>query len=57
MGEADLVIIWWNEREGNKLSVLVSTLEAGVQEVIKAYKARWQDEVSHRLLKQNFGFE
>ena len=57
VGEADLVIIWWNEREGNKLSVLVSTLEAGVQEVIKAYKARWQDEVSHRLLKQNFGFE
>ena len=57
VGNADLVIIWWNEREGNKLSVLVSTLKAGVQEVIKAHKARWQDEVSHRLLKQNFGFE
>jgi len=57
VGEADLVIIWWEERKGNKLSVLVSTLETEVQEVIKVHKARWQDEVSHRLLKQSFGFE
>ena len=36
-----------------KLSILVSTIAAGVQELIKAYKARWGLEVMHRTLRQN----
>ncbi|WP_297557150.1 transposase [Meiothermus sp.] len=38
-----------------KLIVLFSTLPTGVQEVIAAWKARWDLERVHRLLKQNLG--
>ena len=57
VGEADLIIIWWRKEQGNTLSVLVSSVESGVQGVIRIHKSRWQDEVGHRLLKQSFGFE
>ena len=40
-------------KTGFKLSVLVSTIAAGLQELIKAYKARWGLEVMHRTLRQN----
>ena len=57
VGKIDLVIMWWWKKEGYTLSALASTLKAGLQEVIKVHKARWRQEVYHRLLKQNFGFE
>lgn len=53
VGEVDLVIIWKAQGCGWHLSVLVSTVAAGVQEVVRAWDARWSQEVSHRLRKQN----
>lgn len=56
VGLVDLVIIWYANRHklGWKLCILVSTLkDHGVQALIKAFKARWGLEVSHRTLKQN----
>lgn len=53
VGEVDLVIIWKAQGYGWHLSVLISTVAAGVQEVIRAWDARWSQEVSHRLRKQN----
>lgn len=53
VGQLDLIIIWYPNGVGWKLSVLVSTIKAGVQELIRAFKARWGLEVMHRTLKQN----
>lgn len=53
VGEVDLLIIWKAQGYGWHLSVLISTLETGVQEVVRAWNARWSQEVSHRLRKQN----
>ncbi len=53
VGEIALIFIWYAHKTGFKLSVLVSTIEAGLQELIKAYKTRWGLEVMHRTLRQN----
>ena len=56
VGKVWLMIIWWRKGTGVELFVLVFTTEGiGVQEVIRAYKSRWGDEVMHRLAKQNLG--
>jgi len=54
VGELDLIIIWQAQGSGWRLSLLVSTIKAGVQDLLKAFKARWGLEVLHRTLKQNF---
>jgi len=53
VGEVDLLIIWKAQGYGWHLSVLISKVAAGVQEVVRAWNARWSQEVSHRLRKQN----
>ena len=53
VGMVDLIFLWFADEYGWKLSVLVSTVTAGVQELVKAYKSRWKLEVIHRSLKQN----
>lgn len=53
VGELDLLIIWKAQGYGWHLSVLISTVEAGVQEIVRSWNARWSQEVSHRLRKQN----
>lgn len=53
VGQLDLIVLWYPYGTGWKLSVLVSTIEAGLQELIRAFKARWGLEVMHRTLKQN----
>jgi len=53
VGVVDLVIIWKAQGHGWHLSALISTLKVGVQELIKAWDARWSLEVSHRTRKQN----
>ena len=56
VGLVDLIIVWFAhaKRAGWKLCLLVSTLkDHGLQALIKAFKARWGLEVSHRILKQN----
>ena len=55
VGELDLMVIWLPQQEGFKLIALFSTLKAGIQEVIATWKARWDLERVHRLLKQNLG--
>ena len=56
VGKVWLMIIWWRKGIGVELFVLVLTTEGiGVQEIIRAYKSRWGDEVMHRLVKQNLG--
>lgn len=56
VGAVELIIVWFAhaKRPGWKLCLLVSTLkDHGLQALIKAFKARWGLEVSHRILKQN----
>lgn len=53
VGQVDLSFIWYANNFGWKLSSLVSTLPAGVQEIIRAVKARWGLETMHRTLRQN----
>lgn len=53
VGKVDLLIIWKAQGYGWHLSVLISTVKAGVQEIVRAWNARWSQEVSHRLRKQN----
>ena len=53
VGIVELLIIWKAQGYGWHLTTLISTLKAGVQEVFKAWAARWSLEVSHRLRKQN----
>jgi hypothetical protein len=55
VGQLDVLLIWLPHKEGFKLIALFSTLQAGIQEVIAAWKARWDLERVHRLLKQNLG--
>ncbi len=55
VGELDLMIVWLPQKEGFKLIALFSTLQAGIQQIIAAWKARWDLERIHRLLKQNLG--
>ena len=44
----DLIVWKWQSR-GWQLTALVSTIEGGVQEVMRAWKSRWSLEVSHRI--------
>lgn len=53
MGPLDVLLAWLPHQEGFKLIALLPTLPTGVQEVIAAWKARWDLEHVHRLLKQN----
>ena len=53
VGVMDLLIVWKAQGSGWHFTTLISTLKAGVQEVFKAWSARWSLEVSHRLRKQN----
>ena len=53
VGAVELLIIWKAQGYGWHLSVLLSTITAGVQEIVQAWNARWSQEVSHRLRKQN----
>jgi hypothetical protein len=53
VGKLDLIFVWYPHTTGFTLSILVSTIKAGLQELIKAFKARWGLEVMHRLLRQN----
>lgn len=52
VGEVDLLIIWKAQGTGWYLSVLISTVDAGVQEIVSSWLARWSIEVSHRIRKQ-----
>lgn len=53
VGIVELLIIWKAQGFGWHLTTLISTLTAGIQEVFKAWSARWSLEVSHRLRKQS----
>ncbi|MDW8481304.1 MAG: transposase [Meiothermus sp.] len=55
VGPLDVLLIWLPQQEGFQLMALFSTLDAGIQEVLAAWKARWNLEQVHRLLKQNLG--
>lgn len=55
VSRVDLVIVWKKKGYGWECLALLSTLNAGVQEVLQAWKLRWELEKSHRLYKQNFG--
>jgi|FLYL01.1.fsa_nt_gi hypothetical protein len=54
VGRVDLVIVG-KKGYGLECFALLSTLQAGVQEVLQAWKLRWELEKSHRLYKQNLG--
>ena len=43
------LIVWKWQSRGWQLTALVSTIEGGVQEVMRAWKSRWSLEVSHRI--------
>ena len=53
VGVVQLLIVWKAQGFGWDLTTLISTLDAGVQEVFKAWSARWSLEVGHRLRKQS----
>ncbi len=53
VGVVELLIVWKAQGFGWHLTTLISTFKAGVQEVFKAWSARWSLEVSHRLRKQS----
>lgn len=53
VGKVDLIFVWYPHKTGFTLSILVSTIKAGLQELIRAFKARWDLEVMHRVLRQN----
>jgi hypothetical protein len=56
VGEVDLLIIWKAQGTGWYLSVLISTVTAGVQEIVLNWLSRWAIEVSHRIRKQALAF-
>jgi hypothetical protein len=56
VGKLDLIAIWYPHKTTWKLSLLISTIQAGLQELIAAFKARWGLEVIHRTIKQNLAF-
>lgn len=53
VGVVDLLLVWKAQGVGWHLTVLVSTLPGGVQAVMRAWNARWSQEVSHRTRKQS----
>jgi hypothetical protein len=52
VGVVQLLIIWKAQGYDWHLTTLISTLNAGIQEVFKAWSARWSLEVSHRSAPQ-----
>ncbi len=55
VGFLDLILIWKPQGHDFELMTLISTLEAGLQTILQAWKLRWDLEVAHRLYKQNLG--
>lgn len=55
VGELDLIVGWRRIGTERELFVLVSTLVGGVQEVLGAWRHRWDLACLHRLYKQNLG--
>jgi hypothetical protein len=55
VGTVDLVIVWKKKGRGWECFALLSSLDTGVQEVLQAWKLRWDLEKSHRLYNQNLG--
>jgi DDE superfamily endonuclease len=55
VGEVDLIVCWRRIGGERELFVLVSTLVGGVQELLGAWRHRWDLECLHRLYKQNLG--
>jgi len=53
VGKVDVVMVWKAQAYNWYLSVFITSLDAGIQELIQTYKLRWGLEVIHRLLKQN----
>lgn len=53
VGKLDLLFLWFRHKFTWALSILVSTIQTGVQELIRAFKTRWGLEVMHRTLRQN----
>jgi hypothetical protein len=53
VGVVQLLIIWKAQGYDWHLTTLISTLNAGIQEIFKACLARWSLELSHRLRKQS----
>lgn len=53
VGVVNLIIIWKAQGHDWHLTVLISTLKVGIQELVNAWDARWSLEVSHRTRKQN----
>jgi hypothetical protein len=53
VGVVQLLIFWKAQGFGWHLTTLISTLKTGIQQVFKAWSARWSLEVSHRLRKQS----
>lgn len=53
VGRVNLLIVWKAQGFAWHLSVLLSTLVAGVQDVLRAWSARWSQEVTHRFRKQS----
>lgn len=47
VGEVDLIIFWRAQGYGWHLDVLLSTVTAGVQEIVRAWHARWSQEIDH----------
>lgn len=55
VGKVDLLLVWKKKGYGWECFALLSTFDAGVQEVLLAWKLRWELEKSHRRYKQNLG--
>lgn len=55
VASVQIIIICARRGYGTELSILVTNLDAGVQELSKATKASWQRERLHRILKHNVG--
>ena len=53
VGVVELIIIWKAQGYDWHLTALISTLKVGIQELVKAWDARWRLEVSHRTRQQN----
>jgi hypothetical protein len=55
VGHVDLVLVWKAKGEDWACFALLSTLKAGIQDVLEVWSLRWDLEASHRLYKQNLG--
>lgn len=55
VGPLYLLLVWKPQGYGFGLMALVTTLDQGVQSLLSIWKLRWQEEVAHRIYKQNLG--